>query len=58
MGEKVKAGDYYLSMNEIRYWAGMTVRHNPGQPLVLASFWLGLGGLTLTMLARLRRKRE
>ncbi len=57
-GEKVQAGDYQLSMEEVRFWAGMTVRYNPGQPLILASFWIGLGGITLTMLARLRRKRE
>ncbi|MDP2277915.1 MAG: hypothetical protein Q8K51_06810, partial [Nitrospirota bacterium] len=53
MGEKVKAGDYYLSMNEVRYWASMDIRHNPGLSLILTSLWIGLGGIILTTVARL-----
>ena len=52
-GEKVKAGDYYLSMNEVRYWASMDIRCNPGLPLILTSLWIGLGGIILTTVARL-----
>lgn len=56
IGEKFDAGDYYLSVKEVRYWAGMNVRHDPGLPLILASLWMGLGGIILTTVARLIKK--
>ncbi len=30
----------------------MTVRCNPGLPLILTSFWIGLAGLVVTAAAR------
>lgn len=55
IGKKIKAGDYYLSVEEVRYWVGMNVRHEPGQPVVLASFWVGLSGMVITFIGRMRK---
>ena len=57
-GEKVKAGDYFLSLNEVRYWASLDVHYNPGLPVILTSFWIGLGGMVLTTGARFAQKKE
>jgi cytochrome c biogenesis protein ResB len=55
VGTMFKEGDYYLSVEEVRYWVGMNVRHEPGQPVVLASLWVGLGGMVVTFIGRMRR---
>ncbi len=52
---KVKVGDYYLSAREVRYWVGMTVRYEPGEPIVLASLWVALFGMIITFIGRMRR---
>jgi len=52
LGEKVYFGDYALSMADVRYWARMDVLYNPGQPIILASLWVGLGGLIMTTIGR------
>lgn len=57
IGERIRAGDYYLSVQEVRYWVAMTVRYEPGKPIVLASFWTGLGGMVVTFLGRIRKRR-
>jgi cytochrome c biogenesis protein ResB len=51
-GERVKAGDYFLSMDEVRYWTSMNVIHRPGLPLIFGSFWVGLGGLVLNIVLK------
>jgi len=55
IGEMFDAGDYYLSATEVRYWVGMSVRYDPGLPIVLTSLWVGLGGIVITTIGRLRR---
>lgn len=55
IGKKIKMGDYYLSVEEVRYWVGMNVRHEPGQPVVLASLWVGLSGMVITFIGRMRK---
>lgn len=55
LGDKVSFGDHALSMKDVRYWASMDVLYNPGQPLVLASFWVGFAGLVLTAVARFKK---
>ncbi len=55
IGDKVKVGDYYLSAREVRYWVGMTVRHDPGKPIVLASLWVGLSGMIITFIGRMKK---
>lgn len=57
LGEKVVFGDYGLSMKEVRYWASMDVLYNPGQPIVLVSFWTALAGLAISMFGRLYRRK-
>lgn len=55
VGAKFAAGDYSLSAQEVRYWVGMNVRHEPGQPIVLASLWVCLSGMVLTFFGRMRK---
>lgn len=55
IGEKVRIGDHFLSVNEVRYWVGMNVRYEPGKPIVLASLWVGLSGMVLTFIGRMRK---
>ena len=57
IGGKVKVGEYYLSPGEVRYWVAMSVRYEPGKPIVLASLWAGLGGMILTFAGRMTRGR-
>lgn len=57
IGEKFGVGEYELSAREVRYWVAMQVRHEPGKPVVLASLWVGLGGMLLTMIGRMTRRR-
>ena len=57
IGNRVHVGRYYLEAKEVRYWAGMNVRHEPGKPIVLTSLWVGLGGMILTFIGRMRRSR-
>ncbi len=58
IGGQFTAGDYHLSAAEVRYWVGMTVRYEPGKPVVLASLWIGLGGMVLTTVGRMLRGRR
>jgi hypothetical protein len=55
IGGKFNAGDYQLSAAEVRYWVGMTVRYEPGKPVVLASLWIGLAGMIITTVGRMLR---
>ncbi|UCG78623.1 MAG: hypothetical protein JSV21_01950 [Nitrospirota bacterium] len=58
IGEKFPAGKYYLSVPEIRYWVAMSVRHDPGFVLVLTSLWVGLSGMVITFIGRMRRSKK
>lgn len=58
VGSKYKSGEHQLSVQEVRYWVSMSVRYDPGQPIVLASFWAGLGGMIITFFGRMRRDRK
>lgn len=58
VGEKIWIGDYYLSANEVRYWVGMNMRYEPGKPIVLASLWVGLGGMVITTIGRMRKGKK
>lgn len=58
IGEQFSAGEYSLSAREVRYWVAMTVRYEPGKPIVLASLWLGLAGMLITTLGRMLRSRK
>lgn len=51
-GERVKAGDFLLSMDEVRYWASVNVIYRPGMQVILYSFWLGLGGIVLNVILK------
>jgi len=57
IGSPFRAGDYLLSVKEVRYWTAIAVRYEPGQPIILTSLWVGLFGVTLTTVARIYRKR-
>jgi len=58
IGGRLAAGDYYLEVREVRYWVGMIVRYDPGKPVVLVSLWVGLGGMVITFIGRMRRRRQ
>jgi hypothetical protein len=58
VGSQLRAGDYYLKAAEVRYWAVMTVRFEPGKPVVLASLWVGLSGMIITFIGRMQRRRN
>jgi cytochrome c biogenesis protein ResB len=53
VGKSFAAGEYLLSVQEVRYWVGMMVRYEPGKPIVLTSLWIGLAGLIITMIGRM-----
>jgi hypothetical protein len=55
IGGRFDAGDVVLSPREVRYWVGMDVRYDPGLTVILASLCVGLGGMTLTFVGRLRQ---
>lgn len=55
VGEKFEAGEYDISVKEIRYWVGMRVVYEPGQTIVLASMWAGLAGMVITFIGRMRK---
>jgi cytochrome c biogenesis protein ResB len=58
IGERFVAGEYVLSAREVRYWAAMTVRYEPGKPIVLTSLWVGLAGMCITTVGRMLRSRR
>jgi hypothetical protein len=57
VGRKFKTGIHALSVKEVRYWVAMSVRYDPGLPIVLGSFWAGLGGMLITFIGRMGRSR-
>lgn len=58
VGNVFDVDEYRLSVKEIRYWAAMTVRYEPGKPFILASLWIGLAGMIITTLGRIARGRR
>jgi hypothetical protein len=56
IGEKVLVGEHLLELKEVRSWVNLDVKYNPGRYLIMISFWSGLGGITLTLLARIFRQ--
>jgi len=58
IGEQFKVRDYFLSVKEVRYWVGMMVRYEPGKPIVLTSLWVGLSGMIITFVGRMRKDRK
>ena len=55
VGTKCDLGEYFFEAREVRYWVGMGVRYDPGQPIVLASLGVGLGGMIITFIGRMRK---
>lgn len=58
VGKSFRFGGQELSAKEVRYWVGMRVVYEPGKPIVLASLWVGLGGMIITTLGRMFRRRR
>lgn len=58
VGESCQVGDYILTAREVRYWAAMTVKYEPGKPIVLTSLWVGLAGMIITTVGRMARQRR
>ncbi|MHB8845674.1 MAG: hypothetical protein ACYC7L_13125 [Nitrospirota bacterium] len=55
IGGKVRIKNCDLSPTEIRYWVIMNVRYEPGKPIVLTSLWVGLSGMLITFIGRVKR---
>jgi len=55
VGSRFDAGDFLLEPREIRYWVGIDVRHDPGLNVSLASLVVGLAGMALILVGRLRQ---
>jgi cytochrome c biogenesis protein ResB len=55
VGESVQVGELRLAPKEIRYWVGLSVRYDPGLNLILVSLCLGLLGMALTFIGRVRQ---
>jgi hypothetical protein len=55
IGEPFSAGGVRISVKEVRYWAAMEVRYDPGLRVILSSLTLGLVGMVLTFVGRLRQ---
>jgi cytochrome c biogenesis protein ResB len=55
VGAELALGGLRLSPREVRFWVGMNVRHDPGLWVVLSSLTLGLVGVVLTFVGRLRQ---
>lgn len=58
LGKTFRAGDHMLSVNEVRYWVIMHISYEPGLPIVLASLWVGLGGIIITFIGRIRKGKD
>lgn len=57
VGETFDAGEYRLSVKEVRYWSAMLARYEPGKPIILTSLWVGLVGMIITTGGRMMRDR-
>jgi hypothetical protein len=55
VGGTFDVGDVTLSPKEVRYWVGMDVRYDPGLTVILTSLSLGLLGMVITFVGRLRQ---
>ena len=55
VGGKFRVGDQFVEIKEVRYWVGMTVRYEPGKPIVLGSLWIGLAGMIITTIGRIAK---
>lgn len=55
LNEVVAFDEFQLAAREVRYWVGMSVRYEPGKPIVLFSLWMGLTGMIITTGARMLR---
>jgi|GEM_PF-3930712 len=54
--EMVPVGFFLVSVDEVRYWSKMKVIYRPGVSLIFFSFWLALGGISLTTVAKMVKK--
>jgi cytochrome c biogenesis protein ResB len=55
VGGQFTGDGFRLNPREVRYWVGMDVRYDPGLNVVLASLCVGLGGMVLTLVGRVRQ---
>ena len=55
VGARFEAGDLAFAPREIRYWVGVEVRYDPGLVVILTSLSLGLVGMVVTLVGRLRQ---
>jgi hypothetical protein len=51
--EMVNLGDFFLSMDEVRYWASMKLIYRPGVPIIFGSFWVIFVGVTINVIIKM-----
>ncbi|MBK5275275.1 MAG: hypothetical protein JJE30_09525 [Desulfuromonadales bacterium] len=56
LNQVVVFDEFQLAAREVRYWVGMSVRYEPGKPIVLFSLCMGLAGMIITTAGRIFRK--
>jgi hypothetical protein len=56
IGKELSVGEYILTAKEVRYWVAMSVRYEPGKPIVLTSLWVALTGMIITTAGRMLKK--
>jgi hypothetical protein len=57
VGSMFDAGGYLLSARQVRYWAAVDMRYEPGKPIVLSVLWAGLLGIVMTFIGRLKPRK-
>jgi cytochrome c biogenesis protein ResB len=55
VGAAFDLDDITLTPREIRYWVGINVRYDPGLAIILTSLCLGLAGIVVMFVGRLRQ---
>jgi hypothetical protein len=58
IGTALRVGNYSITPREVRYWVGMHVSYEPGQPIILTSLWIGLAGMIITTFGRMVRRSQ
>jgi cytochrome c biogenesis protein ResB len=55
IGKRLQLETLGIAPMEIRYWVGIEVRYDPGLVIILSSLTLGLAGMTMTFIGRVRQ---
>ena len=57
-GDTLAVADLRITIPRVRNWCYLQVEGNPMLWMVFSGFWLGLGGLAISVVARVKNRRE